>query len=119
MVRSCASQGLFESIQRDYKITITGPTTISAFLSSMQMGFRNLAVEKRTSVIWQLLGAVKTEFGKFGEVLEKTKQKLDAASKEIDSAGVRSRAIERQLRDVQELPTGTAAKLLEETVSAD
>jgi len=106
--------GLFESIQRDYKITITGPTTISAFLSSLQMGFRSLAVEKRTSEIWELLGAVKTEFGKFGEVLEKTKQKLDAASKEIDSAGVRSRAIERQLRDVQELPAGTAAKLLED-----
>jgi len=106
--------GLFESIQRDYKITITGPTTISAFLSSLQMGFRSLAVEKRTSEIWELLGAVKTEFGKFGEVLEKTKQKLDAASKEIDSAGVRSRAIERQLRNVQELPTASAAKLLVE-----
>jgi DNA recombination protein RmuC len=111
--------GLFESIQRDYKITITGPTTISAFLSSLQMGFRSLAVEKRTSEIWQLLGAVKTEFGKFGEVLEKTKQKLDAASKEIDSAGVRSRAIERQLRDVQELPAGASAMLLEETTAAD
>lgn len=111
--------GLFESIQRDYKITITGPTTISAFLSSLQMGFRSLAVEKRTSEIWQLLGAVKTEFGKFGEVLEKTKQRLDAASKEIDSAGVRSRAIEKQLRDVQELPAGTAKKLLEETIAAD
>jgi DNA recombination protein RmuC len=83
------------------------------------MGFRSLAVEKRTSEIWQLLGAVKTEFGKFGEVLEKTKQKLDAASKEIDSAGVRSRAIERQLRDVQELPAGASAKLLEETTAAD
>lgn len=97
--------GLFESVQRDWRVTITGPTTISAFLSSLQMGFRSLAVEKRTSEIWELLGAVKTEFGKFGEVLEKTKQKLDAASREIDSAGVRSRAIERRLRDVQALPS--------------
>jgi DNA recombination protein RmuC len=83
------------------------------------MGFRSLAVEKRTSEIWQLLGAVKTEFGKFGEVLEKTKQKLDAASKEIDSAGVRSRAIERQLRNVQELPSGTVDKMLIEDVATD
>lgn len=111
--------GLFESVQRDYKITITGPTTISAFLSSLQMGFRSLAVEKRTSEIWQLLGAVKTDFGKFGEVLEKTKQKLDAASKEIDSAGVRSRAIERKLRNVQELPSGTADKMLIEDAATD
>ena len=111
--------GLFESIQREYRITITGPTTISAFLSSLQMGFRSLAVEKRTSEIWELLGAVKTEFGRFGEVLEKTKQKLDAASKEIDSAGVRSRAIEKKLRNVQELPAGTAKNLLVEDISPD
>jgi len=105
--------GLFESIQREYKITITGPTTISAFLSSLQMGFRSLAVEKRTSEIWSLLGTVKTEFGKFGDVLEKTKKKLDDASKEIDSAGARSRAIERKLRDVQELPDGKAVAMIE------
>jgi len=111
--------GLFENIQRDYKITITGPTTISAFLSSLQMGFRSLAVEKRTSEIWELLGAVKTEFGKFGEVLEKTKQKIEAASKEIDFAGRRSRAIERQLRDVQALPAGTANKLIVGDTSTD
>ncbi len=105
--------GLFESVQRDYRITITGPTTISAFLSSLHMGFRSLAVERRTSEIWELLGAVKTEFGKFGEVLEKTKQKLDAASREIDQAGVRSRSIERQLRSVQELPAESARLVLE------
>ncbi|MDR2103529.1 MAG: DNA recombination protein RmuC [Treponema sp.] len=104
--------GLFETIQREFKITITGPTTISAFLSSLQMGFRSLAVEKRTSEIWELLGAVRTEFGKFGEVLQKTKEKLDSASKEIDRAGTRSRAIERRLRDVQTLPEGAAQKLL-------
>ena len=106
--------GLLESIQRDYKISITGPTTLAAFLNTLQMGFRTLAVEKRTSEIWELLGAVRTEFGKFGEVLEKTKVKLEQASREIDNAGTRSRAIERKLRDVQTLPETQAHKLLEE-----
>ncbi|MGL4985609.1 MAG: DNA recombination protein RmuC [Treponemataceae bacterium] len=105
--------GLFESLQRDFKITITGPTTISAFLNSLQMGFRTLAVEKRTSEIWSLLGAVRTEFGKFGEVLENTQKKLASASKEIENAGVRSRQIERKLKDVQELPETEATKLLD------
>ncbi|RPI00644.1 MAG: DNA recombination protein RmuC [Calditrichaeota bacterium] len=106
--------GLFEMIQREYKITIAGPTTISAFLSSLQMGFRTLAVEKRTSEIWELLGAVKTEFGKFGEILEKTKNKLDQASKEIDNAGARSRVIEKKLKNVQLLPQQESIKLLED-----
>jgi DNA recombination protein RmuC len=105
--------GLFDSVQRELKITITGPTTVSAFLSSLQMGFRSLAVEKRTSEIWELLGAVRTEFGKFGETLQKTKEKLDSASKEIDNAGRRSRAIERKLRDVEAIPGSAAQKLLE------
>lgn len=96
--------GLFESLQREWRVTITGPTTLSAFLGSLQMGFRSLAVERRTSEIWELLGAVRTEFGKFGEVLERTKQRLEQASKDIDSAGVRSRAIERRLRTVETLP---------------
>jgi DNA recombination protein RmuC len=103
---------LFESLQRDSKITITGPTTLSAFLSSLQMGFRSLAVERRTSEIWELLGAVRTEFGKFGEVLDKTKEKLDQASKEIERAGTRSRSIERKLREVQTLPDSKAQALL-------
>lgn len=96
--------GLFDSIQKDYKVTITGPTTLSALLNSLQMGFRTLAIEKRSSEVWDLLGAVKTEFGKFGNVLDKTKKKLQEAANTIDQAGVRSRAIERQLRKVQELP---------------
>jgi DNA recombination protein RmuC len=104
--------GLFENIQNTQRVTITGPTTISAFLNSLQMGFRSLVVEKRTSEIWDLLGAVRTEFGKFGEVLQKTKEKLDSASKEIDKAETRSRAIERKLRDVQTLPEGETQKLL-------
>jgi DNA recombination protein RmuC len=106
--------GLLESIQRDFKISITGPTTLAAFLNTLQMGFRTLAVEKRTSEIWELLGAVRTEFGKFGEILEKTKQKLDQASREIDNAGTRSRAIERKLRDVETLPETQAQKLLDD-----
>jgi DNA recombination protein RmuC len=106
---------LFESLQREFKITITGPTTLSAFLSSLQMGFRSLAVEKRTSEIWELLGAVRTEFGKFGEVLDKTKEKLDQASKEIERAGTRSRSIERKLREVQTLPDSQAQALLGNT----
>jgi DNA recombination protein RmuC len=106
--------GLFEQIQRDYKITIAGPTTITAFLSSLQMGFRSLAVEKRTSEIWELLGAVRTEFGKFGVALTNAKNKLDLASKEIDNAGVRSRAIERQLKNVQTLPETKAKMILGE-----
>nr|WP_315442721.1 DNA recombination protein RmuC [uncultured Treponema sp.] len=110
--------GLFETLQREHKITIAGPTTISAFLSSLQMGFRSLAVEKRTSEIWELLGAVRTEFGKFGAVLKKTKDKLEQASKEIDEAGVRSRAIERKLRDVQSLPQPDALRLLGEPTPA-
>jgi len=104
--------GLFESIQNNHRVTITGPTTISAFLNSLQMGFRSLAVEKRTSEIWDLLGAVRTEFGKFSDVLQKTKEKLDSASKEIDKAGTRSRAIERRLHDVQTLPEAKTQKLL-------
>jgi DNA recombination protein RmuC len=106
--------GVLESIQRDYKISITGPTTLAAFLNTLQMGFRTLAVEKRTSEIWELLGAVRTEFGKFGEVLEKTKVKLEQASKEIENAGTRSRVIERKLRDVETLPETQAQKLLDE-----
>lgn len=107
--------GLFETIQKDYKVTITGPTTLSALLSSLQMGFRTLAIQKRSSEVWDLLGAVKTEFGKFGIVLEKTKKKLQEASNTIEQAGVRSRAIERQLRKVQELPASDSQqKILSE-----
>jgi DNA recombination protein RmuC len=106
--------GLFENIQNTHKVTITGPTTVSAFLNSLQMGFRSLAVEKRTGEIWNLLGAVREEFIKFGDVLQKTKEKLDSASREIDRAGTRSRAIERKLRDVQTLPDGRAQKLMDD-----
>ncbi len=101
--------GLFEQIQKEYKITITGPTTLSALLNSLQMGFRTLAIEKRSSEVWDLLGVVKTEFGQFGDVLAKTKKKLIEATNVIDSSEVRSRAIERKLRNVQALPANPTA----------
>lgn len=104
--------GLFESLQREYKIIITGPTTLSALLNSLQMGFRTLAIEKRSGEVWQLLGAVKTEFGNFGGILEKTQKKLQEASNVIEQAGVRSRAIEKKLRSVQELPREDAVALI-------
>ena len=105
--------GLFEQLQKEYKITITGPTTLSALLNSLQMGFRTLAIEKRSGEVWDLLGAVKTEFGQFGPILEKTKKKLDEATNVIESAGVRSRAIEKKLRNVQELPSSNIPPLLD------
>lgn len=106
--------GLCESLQRDYRISITGPTTLAALLNSLQLGFRTLAIEKRSSEVWSLLGAVKTEFGKFGNVLSKTKEKLDQASKQLDAAAVRTRAIERKLKNVEQLPSTEAVHLLGE-----
>lgn len=96
--------GLFETIQRDYKVTVTGPTTIAAFLNSLQMGFRTLAIEKRSSEVWTILGAVKNEFTKFGDILDKTQKKLQEASNTIEKASTKSRTIERKLNKVQELP---------------
>ncbi|HSW13828.1 MAG TPA: DNA recombination protein RmuC [Solimonas sp.] len=103
--------GLFEALQREHRVTLSGPTTLLAVLNSLQMGFRTLAIEKRSSEVWQVLGAVKAEFGKFGEVLDKVKKKLDEASSQIEQTGVRSRAITRRLRDVQELPGSEAESL--------
>jgi DNA recombination protein RmuC len=104
--------GIFESIQREFKVVITGPTTLSALLNSLQMGFRTLAIEKRSSEVWELLGAVKTEFGNFGSILEKTSKKLHEASNVIDDASRKSRTIERKLKNIQELPVEQASKLL-------
>jgi DNA recombination protein RmuC len=113
------TSGLFELLQKEYKITITGPTTLSALLSSLQMGFRTLAIEKRSSEVWDLLSAVKTEFNQFGTILEKTKKKLQEATNTIDKAGVRSRAIERQLRKVQELPSSEIVAKIEQEIEQD
>jgi len=106
--------GLCDALQRDFRVVVTGPTTLAALLNSLQMGFRTLAIEKRSSEVWELLGMVKTEFGKFGEVLAKTKKKLQEASNTIGMAEVRSRAIERRLRKVQEVPLADDALLVEE-----
>ncbi len=95
--------GLFEQVQRDYKVTITSPTTLSAILNSLQMGFRTLAIEQRSSEVWQLLGSIKNEFSNFGNALEKIQKKLGEASTTLDQANVRSRAIEKQLQKVQEI----------------
>nr|WP_243239250.1 DNA recombination protein RmuC [Sulfobacillus harzensis] len=111
--------GLWESIQRDYHVVVTGPTTITALLNSLQMGFRTLAIQKRSSEVWKLLGAVKTEFGKFGEVLEKTQKKLQEASNTIESAATRTRVIERKLRTVEALPQEQAAPLLEAALDVE
>jgi len=95
---------LQEEMQRKYKIIPAGPTNLAALLNSLQMGFRSLAIEKRSSEVWKILSSVKTEFGKFGDVLDKVQEKLNSASKTITEAGTRTRQIERKLRNVQELP---------------
>jgi DNA recombination protein RmuC len=95
--------GIWDTLQRDYRVIITGPTTLTALLNSLQMGFRTLAIQQRTSEVWHVLSTVKAEFGKFGDVLDKTQKKLQEASNTLDTAAVRTRAIERKLRDVQEL----------------
>lgn len=100
--------GLHEQLQRDFRVSIAGPTTITAHLNALQMGFRTLAVEKRASEVWQLLGAVRNEFVKFGDILDKTHTRLKQASEEIELATRKSRTIERKLKDVQELPASPA-----------
>jgi DNA recombination protein RmuC len=111
--------GLIELIQRECRVVIAGPTTLGALLNSLQMGFRTLAIQKRSGEVWKLLGAVKTEFGKFGEVLEGVKRKLEQASNTMDDAAQRSRAIERKLRNVQELPISEAKGLLGDANNGD
>ena len=104
--------GLMESLQREYRVMLAGPTTLLATLNSLQMGFRTLALEKRSVEVWEILGAVKTEFGKFGEVLAKTKKKLDEASNSIEMAERRTRVMARELRTVEALPEAEAQRLL-------
>ncbi|PYL06516.1 MAG: DNA recombination protein RmuC [Verrucomicrobia bacterium] len=97
--------GLVEQVQRDCRVVFAGPTTLAALLNSLQMGFRTLAIQKRSSEVWNRLAEVKTEFGKFGEALAAVKEKLDQASRHVDNVAVRSRVITRKLRDVEELPS--------------
>jgi DNA recombination protein RmuC len=104
--------GLQDTLQRDYRVTLAGPTTLIAILNSLQLGFRTLAIEKRSTEVWRVLGAVKTEFGRFGEILAKTKDRLDQVGKTLDEAGRKSTTIARKLRDVEALPMADADRLL-------
>ncbi len=104
--------GLLEKLQDAYRVVVAGPTTLSAILNSLRMGFRTLAIEKRSSEVWQVLAAVKTEFGKFGEVLDKVKKQLETASGTIEQTGTRTRAMERKLREVEALPEEESKELL-------
>lgn len=97
--------GLVQNVQRDCRVTFVGPTTLAALLNSLQMGFRTLAIQKRSSEVWNLLAAVKTEFGKFGDALSAVKEKIDQASRKMEDVDVRSRVITKKLRDVEELPS--------------
>jgi len=104
--------GLAERLQRENRVMVAGPTTLAALLNSLQMGFRTLAIEQRSSEVWQVLGAVKTEFAKFGEVMDKVQKKLQEATNVIDSAKSRSNVIRRKLKDVEGLPSAQALELL-------
>jgi len=104
--------GLHERIQKNYKVTITGPTTLSALLNSLQMGFRTLAIQSRSVEVWQILSAVKTEFGKFGDILDRAKKKLDEAQKELESTGTRTRKITTKLKAIESMPETETEKLL-------
>lgn len=107
--------GLAQQIQQDFKVIVTGPTTLSAILNSLQMGFRTLAIQKRSSEVWQVLGAVKTEFGTFAHLLEKTQRKIHEANSELDKlVGVRTRVIQKKLKEVQELPESQSKSILED-----
>lgn len=111
---------LMEVLQREYRVVITGPTTLAAILNSLQMGFRTLAIEKRSSEVWQILGAVKTEFSRFGDVLKKAQEKITKANEDIDQlVGTRTRAIERRLRNVQELPSAQTGAILPGVIDED
>ena len=94
---------LVDELQNKHRVIVAGPTTLVAILSSLRMGFQTLAIEQRASEVWRVLGAVKTEFGKFGDVLEKVKRQLETATRTIDATGVRRRAMEKHLRKVEEL----------------
>lgn len=108
------NRGLIEELQRTYRVNVTGPSTMAAFLNSLQMGFRTLAIQQRSGEVWQVLGAVKTEFEKFGDVLERSQQRLQQVNNELDTLiGTRTRAINRKLKDVERLDAPDADKLLD------
>ncbi len=104
--------GLFEQLQRECHVVLTGPTTFTALLNALQIGFRSLAIEKRSSEVWKILGAVGNEFGKYNEVVDKLSKQLGTAAKSVENLGIRTRAMNRKLRDVEKLPEDTAQILL-------
>lgn len=104
--------GLAELLQREYRVSLAGPTTLAALLNSLQMGFRTLAIEQRSAEVWAVLGAVKSEFGKFGEALAHTRKKLEEASNSIVKAETRTRQLSRKLKDVEALPAADAEKMI-------
>ena len=111
--------GLLDCVQQNYRVTITGPTTLSAFLNSLQMGFKTLAIQKKTSEVWKLLGAIKTNMDKLGDILEKTLKKLLEASNSIETASKRSNTIKKKLKDVEQLPENDSDLLLSESADND
>ena len=104
--------GLSERMQTEFRVTISGPTTLAALLNSLQMGFRTLAIQKRSGEVWKILGAVKNEFGKFGDILDGVQKKLSEASSKIEDASRKSRTIQSKLRQVEEIPAAQADLLL-------
>ena len=112
-------EGLCERLMGEHRVVLAGPTTVAALLNSLQMGFRTLAIEKRSGEVWNLLGQVKTEFGKFGDVLDKTRRKIQEAGTALDGAAVRTRAIERRLRGVESLPSETLGEELDALGAGD
>ena len=111
--------GLAESLQRDHRVTLAGPTTLMALLTSFRVGFNTIALEERSNEVREVLGAVKTEFGRFGEVLAATRKKLDDAASYIGKAETRTRAMGRALKDVEALPAERTAALLPSTIEID
>ena len=106
--------GICDVLQRDFRVVVTGPTTLAALLNSLQMGFKTLAIEKRSSEVWRLLGIVKTEFVKFGDILDKTRKKLQEATNTIDAASSKTRNIQNKLKKVQQLPSDSEAVIIED-----
>ncbi len=119
MPRSCGGPGLVDALQRDWRIVVAGPTTLLALLNSLRMGFRSLAIQKRSSEVWQVLRAVKTEFEKYGDILDKVQKKLHEASKTIEEVAVRRRQIDRKLAGVETLPEREASLLLRLDAAAE
>jgi DNA recombination protein RmuC len=104
--------GVMENLQQKYRVVIAGPTTLSAIITSLRMGFRTMAIEKRAGEVWKVLGAVKTEFGKFGEVLDTLKKQVQTVANTIDKSQTRTQAMKRTLRNLDQLPVGEADEIL-------